>query len=259
MGIVVVGTEVYTTTFGDPPNANGELIRIAADGTVMTIESGLGSPHALWYDQTTDAFLFPNYFDFLILSRPLHADAGSVTTLISDRLKFPSGLASNADWIFVINYGYLDNDGQQTIQRRPRNDLTNYTFFVDYPAGPVHADIDANYLYWTEFEASRVVRRPVNAEFAVGTAVNEVIASGPSSASARGIAVDGAVIYFSRYAETFIDGGPVFGRVMRVDNVPNSTPVELANFPGAVDEIAVGANAIYVAGRESGTVWKIAK
>src|SRR5207247_2646479 len=103
------------------------------------------------------------------------------------------------------------------------------------------------------------VRRPLSAPVDAGTARDEVIASGPLTASARGIAVDGSVIYFSRYGTSLIDGGPVFGIISRVANAPGSIPVELATLPGRVEDVAVDGKAIYVAGRESGSVWKLAK
>ena len=230
MGVVAVGTDVYATDFGNPPAMDGRLVRIAANGTIQTLETGLNSPTSLAYNQSTDSLLMSSYFTpFAVLSRPRQADAGAVTTLISNQLSFPLGIASNTDWVFIVNYGDLSNDGQQTIQRRPRGDLTSYTYFSDFPNGQTHLDIDARYLYWAEMNNGRVLRRPVGADPDAGIDV-EVIASG--QAPARGIAVDGAVIYFTRYSVPVIDGGPGFGLLMRVDNVPGSTPAQPSRSPG---------------------------
>jgi hypothetical protein len=72
----------------------------------------------------------------------------------------------------------------------------------------------------------------------------------------RGIAVDGSTIYFSNYSTA--TGDPP-GSVWRVANVPGSSAVKLATIPGNLEDVAVDAKAIYVAGRTSGTVWKLAK
>jgi hypothetical protein len=257
MGVVVLGADVYATTLGNPFARNGSLIRITANGTVTEIESGIGAPASLWYDQVTDSFLMPDYFGHLLLSRPVHADAGSVTTLISNRLSSPLGTASNAASVFIVNVGDLSSEGPQTIQRRSRSDLTQYGFFSEIPAEPAHLDIDANYLYWTEFVAGRVVRQPVGADPDAGATPVEVITSGQPKAN--GIAVDGTNIYFSRYGTSNSDGGPIFGVIMRVDNRPGSTAVQLAMLPGDTEDVAVDTTAIYIAGRGSGTIWKLAK
>jgi hypothetical protein len=259
IGLAVVGTDVYATDFGNPPKADGALVRIAADGSVSTLETGLSSPGGLWFDATSQSLLMTDYFGFAVISRPIMGDAGSATTIISNRLGFPLGIASNASSFFIVNFGDVPGDGTQTIQRRPRSDLTTYAAFSAFPGGPTHLDLDANYLYWMEADAGRIMRRPVGADPDAGSVPNEVIASGPMTVAARGIAVDGATIYFSRYGTPLIDGGPIFGIVLRVANVPGSTPVELATIPGRVEDVAVDAKAIYVAGRESGTVWKVAK
>src|SRR6185295_18655402 len=107
-----------------------------------------------------------------------------------------------------------------------RTDLTRYTFFSDYPNSPSYLDVDANYLYWAEGQTGRLVRRPIEADPDAGSGSIEVIAD--SLPTARGIAVDGAVIYVSLMGVRSIDGGPVFGVIYRVDNRPGAVPVELA-------------------------------
>jgi hypothetical protein len=42
---------------------------------------------------------------------------------------------------------------------------------------------------------------------------------------ARGIAVDGSVVYFSTFGAPAIEGGLSFGTVMQVANMPGSTAV----------------------------------
>ena len=175
MGVVVVGTDVYATDFGDPPAKNGRLIRSPRMGRSRPSKrasiSRFARLRSVHRQLPHDSDLTP----YAVLSRPLQADAGAVTTLISNRLSFPLGISSNADWVFIVNYGDITSDGQQTIQRRPRRDLTSYTYFSDFPNGPTHLDIDARYLYWAEMNNGRVVRRPVGADPDAGIDV-EVIA-----------------------------------------------------------------------------------
>jgi hypothetical protein len=268
MGVVVVNGIVYATNFGFPPYEDGTLIRIMPDGTVSTIESHLQAPHALWYDSYSDSFLLPEYFGrpvgdagappgTVIDKRPLSGsdDGGSVAPYLTNNVGDPLGIATNQDYIFNVSVGGPITDGQMAIQRRRRSDLVEDANFSEYPNGPAHMDIDANYLYWTETVAGRIVRLPLNVTPSV-SAVEVLI---PNVPNARGIAVEGTTIFFTTYSAPLVDGGPLFGSVQRVNNAPGAIPTKLVTMPGQLEDVAVDAKAIYVAGRGNGTVWRIAK
>jgi hypothetical protein len=268
IGVAVVATDVYVTEFQgnvtSGPNT-GSLIRIAPDRTVTAIETGLNYPAALWFDELTDSFSISDYFGYRFVARPLHEDggvvvhrdAGGTSTLISNDVAFPFGITGNTNWLFVVSVGAVVPIGEQTIQRRSRSDLTTYTYFSEFPRGPTHLDIDANYIYWAEEHNGRVVRRSIDATPDAGPDGIEVIAEG--QASPRGIAVDGSVVYFSLYGTPDVEGGANFGAVMRVDKTPGSTPVKLVALPGYVEDVAIDATAIYIVGRGTGIIWKLAK
>jgi hypothetical protein len=183
MGVFVVGADVYVADFGtagiDSSHVDGALVRVAPDGSQTLIETPLASPTSLWFDPTTSSFLMASYFQHVVMSRPFQGNAGSATTLIpKDHLGFPLGIATNDAAIFIMNNGDIQPDVvQQSIQRWLRPSLTSYSLFTDFPNGPTHLDIDANYLYWTEGVAGRVVRRPLDVPFGDGPSV-EVITTG---------------------------------------------------------------------------------
>src|SRR5262249_22757389 len=109
MGLAVVGSDVYAVDFGtaaaDPTHVDGSLIRIAPNGTQTLLQSGLRAPASLWYDEATDSFLMADYYRSLLSARPRGAASGSVTTMISTHLGFPSGIATNANSLIVSNSG----------------------------------------------------------------------------------------------------------------------------------------------------------
>ena len=266
LGVTVAGTSVYVTDFVSDPilPGSGDLVRIDADGRQTIIASGLSNPTSVWYDGTTDSLLIPSYASSIVMSVPAHGDAGhftpdggGVTTVVSNHLVAPLGLASNADWVFIGNNGGNFGDTDQVIQRRPRADLTQFTTFDRAPGRPEYLDLDANYLYWAEQDSGRIMRMRLGADPDAGASVAEVITSGLTHPT--GIAVDGSNIYFSLAGTPHIDGGPVFGTIMRVDNQLGATAQLLVTLPGYVEDVAVDAVAIYVAGRGSGTVWKLAR
>jgi uncharacterized membrane protein len=252
MGVVVVGMDVYTVDFGsagvDASRVDGTLVRIAPDGTKTLLETGLGAPASLWYDEASSSFLIPEYYHYDIVSRPLRP-GGTVSKLITEHVGFPLGIATNETSLFVSNSGDIAPEAiQQTVQRWSRPGLTSYALFRDFPNGPTQLDVDANYLYWTENVAGRVVRLPLGADFGASPSVEVLTTEVPAP---RGIAVDGSTIYVSSY-------GPP-GGLYRIGNSPGGAAALLATFPGIVDDIAVDAKAIYIAGRGSSSVWKMAK
>jgi hypothetical protein len=265
IGIAVQGTSVYVADFVSDPilPQSGDLVRIDADGRQTIVASGLNNPSAVWYDRTSDSLLVPSYTGSIVWSIPAHTDAGrltpdggQVTTLVSNHVVAPLGVASNANSVFIVNNGGNTGDTDQVIQRRPRTDLTQYTTFDRFPGRPTHLDLDANYLYFPEQDSGRIMRMSIGADPDAGPNA-EVITSGLTLPS--GIAVDGTNIYFSLYGSPLVDGGPVFGAIMRVDNRLGAVAEKLVTLPGVVDDIAVDALAIYATGRGSGTVWKVAR
>jgi hypothetical protein len=271
MGVVVVGGDVYATyqpQFDAPPGQNqptGALVRISPDGTKTFLENGvLASPSALWFDETTYSFIWPDFLNWNVGTRRLQAPSGSITTLFSNHLNFPFGLVTTRDTIYLSNWGYVEPGHLlDTMEKRPRSDLTQFESFqlttsVPQENQPFHAshfDVDANYLYWTESQTGLVVRRPLGVPWSSGPS-KEVITT--VNANARGLAVDGATIYFSTYGDLGPSASPP-GRVYRTDNQPGATPVFLTTLPGNLEDVAVDAKAIYIAGRTSGTIWKLAK
>jgi hypothetical protein len=276
MGVAVVGSDVYVLDTPNmtiaPASPSGRLVRIAPDGTQTDLESGMtGGNSTLWFDAATNSFMWPDFFayqngpmglEWRAYTRRLDAPRGSVTTLLSNHLGYPFALASNGNSLWVANWGDVPPENlRDTVERRPRSDLSQYTRFYtsanpDAPAHPSHMDVDANFLYWAESQTGRIVRRPLSVSWESGTADEKII---KGSGNARGIAVDGSTIYYSLYGQP--NGQPP-GRLAKVANQPgqpDANEVVLATVPtGFVEDVAVDAKAIYMAGH-SGTIWKLAK
>ena len=273
MGVAVVGADVYVF---DAPNftvqpfgPSSSLIKVAPNGAKTVLESGMtGGAPTLWFDSFTNSFMWPDFFQsdpsgWRVYTRPLEAASGSVTPLFSNHVGHPFGFAANADSIFLGNWGDVPPENlRDTVERRPRSDMTQYTTFyhaanIDQPAHPSNMDLDANYLYWAESQTGKIMRRPLSVSWETGTAL-EMITQVPGNA--RGIAVDGETIYFSMYGQN--DGQPP-GRLMRVANqrdlTATPTATLMATIPGVLEDVAVDAKAIYIAGHGSGTLWKMAK
>jgi RHS repeat-associated protein len=244
-----------------------DLTRIAPDGTSTVVERGISSGYStLWYDRFTNSFMFYTYglpssiSGWTLLTRPLHGPTGSTTPILSNHLSFPIALATTSDAIILGNWGFVQPENvRDTLEVRPRSDPSQYTIFdfAPNPQAPPHAafmDLDANYLYWSEGQTRQIVRRPLTTSYEAGRAA-EVITTTPPG-NTKGMAVDGANIYFALYGRN--DASPP-GSVFRIDNQVGATAVPLATVPGNLDGLAIDAKAIYIAGVTTNTVWKLAK
>jgi hypothetical protein len=270
MGVVVVGSDVYVVEgpILDPPPPgslpDGTLIRIGPDGKKTVLETGLrdDGASALWFDQTTNRLMWIGFSGWRVATRPLEAPLNSATTLFSNHLKFPFGIVSNADTIFLSNWGdFPEEHTIDTVERRPRSNLTQFDKFIlttNVPpeVRPFHAshfDIDDTYIYWGESQTFRVVRRPLSVPFSAGPST-EVLVDLP--ANGRGLAVDKSTLFMTTYGQN--DASPP-GMVFRAANQPGAIPVKIATIPGNLEDVAVDAKALYIAGRTTGTIWKLAR
>jgi hypothetical protein len=277
MGVEVVGADVYATynpSFDQPPGPNqatGALVRVSPDGTKTFLENGVSfGASSLWFDKTTYSFIWPDFMYTNVGTRPLQAPSGSITTLFSNHISFPFGLATTPDAIYFTNWGYVDRvppvagkpaQALDTMEKRPRSNVAQFESFQltdadpqeSHPFHASHFDVDSTYLYWAESQTGQVVRRRLDTPWSAGPS-KEVITT--VSGNARGIAVDGSVIYVTTYGQP--DASPP-GKLFRVDNQIGSTAVLITTIPGNLEDVAVDAKAVYVAGRTSGTIWKLAR
>jgi hypothetical protein len=258
-----VGSDVYATEcafFDSAPSC--KIDRIAPDGTKTIIEDGfIDGPTSLWFDEPTNSLIWGAFRADRVGSHSLQAPIGSVSTVFN-QLAAPFGVVSNRDAIYVSVWGYMDPGHKlDTIQRRVRSDLTQGESFqltdaVPQESHPFHAcafDIDASYVYWAESQTGNVVRRPLSLSFSAGPST-AILTHVPGNA--RGLAVDGQTIFVTTYGQpTAVPPGMLF----RADNQPGAVPTQIASIPSILEDVAVDAKAIYIAGPSSGTIWKMAR